>query len=213
MKNIFLAVGLLCAAFTASAQRGFQDSNRIGITAGVNQTTLATNNFPATPGIGWNGGLSMRGNFYNDFDMVYAMQFSENKFSVKTLNQLAAIEEVEYKLPGVQISLMLSYKISGNNLTIEAGPVLQINGKLDLEEENANNLIQGTTLLAKDIAKVNTFNFNLGVGITGGITNLRANLQYQYGVSNILNNLNEQHPGHNFNGHLGILSGNIIVYL
>ena len=213
MKNLFLAVSLLCAAFTASAQHDLHDSNRIGITVGLNQTALATSNFVTKPAMGWNGGLSVRGNFYNDFDMVYAMQFSENNFTVRTLNQLAAREEVEYKMSSAQISLMLSYKIAGNNLSIEAGPVLQVNGKLKVEKENEENIIEGTLLQAKDIAEVNTFNFNFAVGITGGITKLRASIQYQYGVSNILNNLNDKHPGNNFMGHLGILSGNIIVYL
>lgn len=212
MKNIIVAVSLL-AVFTASAQRGYQDSNRIGITFGLNQTTLATNNFETTPAIGWNGGLSVRGNFRNDFDMVYAMQFSENNFKVKTLNQLAAIEQVEYKMASAQISLMLSYKIAGDNFSIEAGPVLQVNGKLKLDQQYEDNMIDGTMLMAKDIVKINTFNLNLAAGITGGITNLRASLQYQYGVSNILNNLNDEHPGNNFSGHVGILSGNIIVYL
>ena len=212
MKNTLVALAVLCSV-SAFAQRGYQDSNRIGITVGINQTTLSTNNFVTSPAMGWNGGLSVRGNFYNDFDMVYAMQFSENNFSVRTLNQLAAVEEVEYKMASAQISLMLSYKINGSNFSIDAGPVLQVNGKPKLDKKQEDNMIQGTMLRAKDIVEINTFNFNLAAGLTGGFTKLRASVQYQYGVSNILNNLNDKHPGNNFSGHVGILSGNIIIYL
>ena len=55
-------------------------SNRIGISAGVNQFTLNTDNFETKPQTGWNAGLSVRGNFYDNWDMVYAIQFSDNNF-------------------------------------------------------------------------------------------------------------------------------------
>lgn len=210
-KKLFTAVVLLIAA-TTSAQYNYRDSNRIGITVGMNQTTLSTNNFDTTPEMGWNAGLSVRGNFYNDFDMVYAMQFSENNFSVATMNEVLAEEDVKYKIASAQISLMLSYKIIENHLSIEAGPLLQVNGKMKIKENQESNIISGTTLLASDIVDVNKFNFHGVVGITAGVKHLRANIQYQYGFSNFLNNLNDNEFGTNFKGKLGILSGNIIVY-
>jgi hypothetical protein len=45
------------------AQYGHRDSNRVGINFGANQFTLNTKNFQTKPGLGWNGGLSIRGNF------------------------------------------------------------------------------------------------------------------------------------------------------
>jgi hypothetical protein len=45
------------------AQYGYRDSNRSGINFGANQFTLNTKNFQTKPGLGWNGGLSIRGNF------------------------------------------------------------------------------------------------------------------------------------------------------
>jgi opacity protein-like surface antigen len=213
MKKIFLTAALLVAV-AASAQYGYRDSNRIGITVGINQFDLSTSNFSTKPGTGWNAGLSVRGNFYNDFDMVYAMQFSENNFSVATMNAALQHEDVEYKLPSAQISLMLSYKIVENHLSVEIGPMIQVNDKFKIDEDtNKTNTIVGTSLEAQDIVKISRFNFYPSVGITAGVRHFRANIQYQYGVTNILGNLNDDGLGVNFKGHAGILSGNLIIYL
>ncbi|HLF50978.1 PorT family protein [Flavobacterium sp.] len=213
MKKIFLTTVLVFISLATTAQYKYRDSNRIGIIFGINQFTLNTSNFDAKPAMGWNAGLSVRGNFYNDWDMVYAMQFSENNFTVATKNLFLANEDVNYKLASAQISLMLSYKIVENHLSLEFGPVVQVNGKLNIDKENQNNIISGTTLFAKDITDITKFNFYPAVGITAGVKHLRVNVQYQYGVNNILGNLNKQNFGPNFKGNAGILSANLLVYL
>ena len=213
MKKIFLTTVLVFISLATTAQYKYRDSNRIGIIFGINQFTLNTSNFDAKPAMGWNAGLSVRGNFYNDWDMVYAMQFSENNFTVATKNLFLANEDVNYKLASAQISLMLSYKIVENHLSLEFGPVVQVNGKLNIDKENQNNIISGTTLFAKDITDITKFNFYPAVGITAGVKHLRVNVQYQYGVNNILGNLNKQNFGPNFKGNAGILSANLLIYL
>ena len=194
------------------AQYEYRDSNRIGITLGVNQFTLNTKNFQTKPGTGWNAGLSMRGNFYNQWDMIYAMQFSENNFSVAT-NSGFITEDVSYKLSSAQLSLMLSYKIVENNFSFEFGPIVQVNGKFKTNYSKENNILTGTTLLAKDIVDISRFNFYPSVGITAGVRHIRANVSYQYGINNMLGNLNSKNLGVNFKGHSGILNGSLIIYL
>ena len=214
MKKILLTALFVFGSLAVSAQMRYRDSNRIGIAVGVNQFDLNTSNFATNPEIGWNLGLSVRGNFYNDFDMVYAMQFSENKFSVPTLNALSQPKDVSFKLPSAQISLLLSYKIVENHLSIEAGPMIQINDKLKIDDDtNKENTIVNTSLEAQDIVKISRFNFYPVVGITAGVKHVRLNIQYQYGVTNILGSLNDDGLGQNFKGHAGILCGNIIFYL
>ncbi|RTY95883.1 PorT family protein [Flavobacterium sp. GT3R68] len=213
MKKIFLTLLLVFSTLVMNAQDKYKDSNRIGIIFGANQFQLNSTNFNTKPGMGWNAGLSMRGNFYNDWDMVYAMQFSESNFTVATRNMFLANEDVNYKLAAAQVSLMLSYKVVENHLSLEFGPVIQVNGKLAIDKEEENNIINGTTLMAKDITDISKFNFYPAVGITAGVRHLRLNVQYQYGVNNLLGNLNKQSFGPDFKGNAGILSGNIIVYL
>lgn len=213
MKKIALTLFFALLSITAFSQYKYRDSNRIGISFGVNQFTLNTNNFEAKSDLGWNAGLSMRGNFYNNWDMVYAIQFSENNFSVATNTLTLAQEDVNYKLASAQVSLQVSYKLVENHLSIEFGPIVQVNGKLNIDNSDENNVISGTTLLAKDIREISNFNFYPTVGITFGVRHFRANVSYQYGVNNMLENLNNKNLGVNFKGNPGILNGNLIIYL
>ncbi|MBF2707270.1 outer membrane beta-barrel protein [Flavobacterium soyangense] len=212
MKRLYFASVFTLISMTAFAQYDYRDSNRIGIFFGINQFTLNTNDFETKPGSGWNAGLSMRGNYYDDWDMVYAMQFSENNFSVTT-NSGFISEDTNYKLSSAQISLMLSYKIIENHLSFEFGPLVQVNGKLNVEKGKENNIITGTTLLAKDIVDISQFNFYPVIGITAGVRHVRLNISYQYGINNMLGNLNNKNLGYSFKGNPGILNGNLIIYL
>jgi hypothetical protein len=212
MKRLYFASVFALISMSVFAQYDYRDSNRIGISIGVNQFTLNTNNFQTKPETGWNAGLSMRGNFYNDWDMVYAMQFSENNFSVTT-NSGFITEDTNYKLASAQISLMWSYKIVENHLSLEFGPLVQVNGKLKVDKDQENNIISGTTLLAKDIVDISTFNFYPVIGITAGVRHVRLNVSYQYGINNMLGNLNNKNLGVDFKGNPGILNGNLIIYL
>ena len=213
MKKIALTLFFALLSITAFSQYKYRDSNRIGISFGVNQFTLNTDNFQTKPDLGWNAGLSMRGNFYNNWDMVYNIQFSENNFSVATNTLTLAQEDVNYKLASAQVSLQVSYKLVENHLSIEFGPIVQVNGKLNIDNSDENNVISGTTLLAKDIREISNFNFYPTVGITFGVRHFRANVSYQYGVNNMLENLNNKNLGVNFKGNPGILNGNLIIYL
>ena len=94
-KNIYI-FWLLVSTFGYS-QYGNRDGNRIGISAGVSQTTLFTDNFTANPELGFAGGLSVRGNYYNNWSMIYGMQFFSNNFSLESnFNQ-----KIKYNLKGV----------------------------------------------------------------------------------------------------------------
>jgi hypothetical protein len=155
----------------------------------------------------------VRGNFYNDWDMVYALQFSENNFTVATKSLFLANQEVNYKLPSAQISLQLSYKLIENHLSVEFGPLVQVNGKFKIDSNKENNNISGTTLLAKDIVDISKFNFYPTVGITAGVRHFRVNVSYQYGLNNMLENLNTKNLGVNFKGNPGIINGDLILYL
>jgi hypothetical protein len=206
MRKKFLVVFLFVSTITF-AQYGYRDSNMIGITLGLNQFTLNTNDFEALPGNGWNLGLSMRGNFRNDWDAIYAIQFSENNFKVVTLNSTLNERDVNFKLSSAQISFQLSYKFIENHLSVEFGPLVQISGRASIETTEENYLVKGTLITAKDLTQVNAFNFYPVVGITAGVRNVRLNVSYQYGVTNMLGNVEGD-----FNGTAGILNGNIIFY-
>jgi len=212
MKKLLSIIGFSLVSIVSSAQYRNHDSNRIGINIGVNQFTLNTSDFNTSPAIGWNAGLSMRGNFYNNWDMVYGIQFSENNFTVETLNALAMQEDVKFKLSSAQVSLLLSYRFIENHLSVEFGPMFQLNGKLTLPSEDENNIVSETLLTADELTEISNFSFYPTIGITAGITHLRLNITYQYGVSNILGKFDGPESS-DFKGHAGLLAGNLIIYL
>jgi len=210
MKKLLL-YGLLLAGLSSSAQYGYRDSNRIGIGGGINQFTLNTSNFETSPGTGWQAGLSVRGNFYNDFDMVYGLQFSENQFGIKTEAGVLGQNKANVKWDAAQLYLLLSYKFIENHLSVEIGPAFQFNGKLVIKDEDQGSVISGTNLTMKDIEDVSQFNFYPTVGLTAGVRHLRAFLYYQYGATNMLRKFEDN--GEKLKGHAGIIAANITVYL
>ena len=72
-------------------------------------------------------------------------------------------------------------------------------------------------LIAKDIVDVSKINANFYVGINGGIKNVRARIGYQYGLTNFFGNLknndNVKLLGEKMKGNIGLISGQITIYL
>ncbi|MBL0014671.1 MAG: PorT family protein [Flavobacterium sp.] len=220
MKHLLTLLAFLFFATAAKAQYREKDGNRIGISAGISQMSLMSSNFNAKPGSGFMGGLSVRGNFYNDFSMTFGMQFFNNSFSLETVNSSLKREDVKYTVEGVQVRLLLSYNIVENYLAVDFGPVLQVNGKLKLDKDNEKNIFPGAPLLkAEDIVDVTTINGNLYFGITGGSKVVKAVIFYQYGLNNFMNKLNKDddlralNNGNKFTGHIGLLGGQILISL
>lgn len=207
MTKIFLFFLLFTTTF-GFAQYGYRDSNMIGVTLGLNQFTLNTSDFETTPGTGWNVGLSMRGNFYNDWDAIWGLQFSEYNFKVATLNQALRERETNFKLPCANITFQLSYKFIENHLSVEFGPMVQINGKLAVEKTDENYVIKGDEeYTAKDLTNIGNVSFYPVIGVTAGVRNVRLNVTYQYGINNMLAKLDG-----GFSGHASIINGNLIFY-
>ena len=197
------------------AQRGHKDSNRIGIGAGLTQLNIYTNNFTVTPESGWIGGLSVRGNYYNNWQMSFGMFFTDSNFSIPTLKGLQQTQ-TNFKMSAVQIYFVPSYVAVKDHLNLEFGPVLQVNGKLGIDKDDENNLLLDQLgLIAKDIVDVSKINANFYVGINGGIKNARARIGYQYGLTNFFGNLknndNVKLLGEKMKGNIGLISGQITI--
>lgn len=201
---------MLCLLISATTfgQYGYRDSNMIGVTLGLNQFTVNTSDLEATPGQGWNVGLSMRGNFYNDWDALWGIQFSEYNFKVATLTPTFQNRETNFKLPCANVTFQLSYKFIENHLSVEFGPMVQINGKLAVEKTDETYLIKGNeAYTAKDLTNIGNFSFYPLVGITAGVRNVRLNVSYQYGINNIFGKVDG-----NFTGHASVINGNVVFY-
>jgi len=218
MKKYFLVIVILIS-ITAYSQYARRDGNRIGISGGVTNMSLFTSNFKTSPESGWIGGFAVRGNYYNNWSAVFGMQFTESNFTVETTNFASQQEKVNYTLSGAQIRFLFSYNVVKNHVSVDFGPVLQVNGELKIKDKFKDNIITGTTLLAQDITDITKINGNGYLGISAGTKRVRAVIFYQYGLNNIMNNLNKKaelivkNNGQEFKGHMGLISGQLLINL
>lgn len=106
MKKLTILAILFLASFSY-AQHGYRDSNRIGISGGITSLDLLSDQFNAKPGQGWLASLSLRGNYYNNWQMVYGMNFTDSNFSLQSVSGT----EIDYKLSAVQVHLVGSYMV------------------------------------------------------------------------------------------------------
>ncbi len=219
MKKLLILLAVVLIGFQVNAQYREKDGNRIGISAGISQMSLLSSNFKAKPESGFMGGLSVRGNFYNDFSMTFGMQFFNNNFSLETVNASFKKEDVKYTVEGVQVRLLLSYNIVEDYFAVDFGPVLQVNGKLKVASNKEANVLTGTLLKAEDIVDVTTINGNLYFGLTAGSKRVKAVIFYQYGVNNFMNKLNKDddlkalNGGNKFKGNIGLLGAQLLISL
>lgn len=210
----FIAL-LFISAFSAYGQYQYKDGNRIGISGGISQTSLFTSNFNAQPESGFAGGLSVRGNYYNDWSMIYGMQFFSNNFSLEADYH----QRVKYNIQGVKVRLLLSYNIIQDHVSVEFGPQVQINGKLQLSGADEPKQLTGTVLKAKDIIDVSPASGQIYIGASGGGKVIRALVFYEYGFTNFFNKLNKdddllaKNGNRSFRGTLGTINAQVIFNL
>lgn len=213
--NKKISILLLLVSTIGYSQYGYRDGNRIGISAGVSQTTLFTDNFTANPELGFAGGLSVRGNYYNNWSMIYGMQFFSNNFSLESNFN----EKIKYNLQGVKVRLLLSYNVVEDHVSLDFGPVLQVNGKMKVATSDENKILKGTAFEADKITDISTVSGNFYLGVSAGSRTIRAVLFYEYGFTNILNKLNKDdalkllNNGDKFKGNLGCINGQVIINL
>ena len=162
-----LALVLLLISSVVFAQRGYRDSNRIGIGAGISKLNIYRDNFSITPEQG--GGLSVRGNYYNNWQMSFGMFFTDSNFFIPSRKGLLQTQ-TNFKMSAVQIYIVPSYIAIEDHLNLEFGPVLQVNGKFTINKNDETNvLVDQLGLTAKDIVDVSKINANFYIGVNGGI--------------------------------------------
>ncbi len=198
-KQLILLVAITtCFVTTGFAQKGnYQIANGIGIHGGIAKFDITTSNFATKQGDGFLGGLSatvdIPHRFYN---VSYGMQLSENNIEVFGRPTMASIEEtfIEYKMFAAQLVFLGHIKIIPNHFTIDLGPMLQYNSKLELKnkEQEGYFINNYTNLTAEDITNISQFNFNGAIGVSAGIKNLKLKAQYIYGFTNILKKLEDE---------------------
>ncbi len=194
---IVLGITFVTASFSQRRGHGVVNIvNGIGIGGGLTQYDIITDNFETVQGSGWIGGLAATLDVpHKWYTVSYGMQVSENNLQImgRRLPLVTASEPVEYKLMIVQAQFLFHAKLIKDYLMIDAGPMLQYSGKMELTDESKENyFINGyTNLLANDISDISKFNVNASIGATAGFNHFKLRVQYMYGVTNMFNKLND----------------------
>jgi len=219
-KFTFLLPILLFACCLHAQRYGDRDSyNKLGIQVGVTHGSIDSENFTTTKTTGFMGGLTTRSNIYNNFLLIYGVNFYSMSTGIMghpVNNDL--LTNIEFKTTGVQLNLFAGHKIIKENLSIEAGPILQINSKWEVDNQYKEYLVEDYNISAQDLEEVNRINLNVAGNISMGFRDAKLWLQYQYGVSNFLNALNDSglkekdSRAANLEGHLGMATAGVVYY-
>lgn len=214
LKSLLVVTAAILFFQQSFAQRNYDEYNRLGIHAGLSFTDITTSNFTTEQGSGFIGGFTTRGSFRGSFDLIYGLNFVSASVGVLARNGGQDVF-VDYTVQGAQINFLGSLNIVKHHLSLEFGPVLNINGKLKLNSESQEGyIIDGyDELRAEDIQDINKVNFHVVGGITAGMESFRVYGQYQYGVTNMLGNLNDNgFEEDNFEGHMSMLIVGAVFY-
>lgn len=213
LKSFLFVTVLLIATQSSFSQRNYQEYNLLGLYGGLTLFDIDTDNFNTQQGSGLTVGFVTRGDVYNNWDLEYGVSFQQNEvgiFGRDLTNPTNNFDEqyINYTLQSAQIKLLAGYNIIRHHLTVDFGPILNVNGKMNLDSERFENFILDgySTLKASDIENISRVHFHLAGGVTAGLENVRLNAQYQYGVTNLFNRFNDtealtsQNPEGEFKG-------------
>lgn len=219
---VALSIGFVTTSFSQRRPHGtINIVNGIGVGGGLTQFDIKTDNFETIKGNGWIGGMAATLDVpHRWYTVSYGMQVSESNLEIMGINPILVSEPIEYKLMMVQAQFLFHAKIVSDYLMIDAGPMLQYNGKMDLKDESKKDyLINGYSVLtAKDLSDISKFNVNASIGATAGFNHFKIRVQYIYGVTNMFNKLNDQNlntlPGNKaFKGNQSMLAFMAFIYL
>lgn len=194
--NLLVAITLIFVTNTFAQRPNYDIRNFIGLYGGITQFDITTDNFVTEKQNGWIAGLTGIVNVEHKwYDVSYGIQFSENNLNIsgRMTDNVPGEESIKYKLSAAQLALLMHAKIYRQNLAIDFGPVIQANGFLELKDKSQEEYyINGYDgLKAIDLRDISKFNINAAIGATAGFKHFRVRAQYQYGLTNILNKLND----------------------
>lgn len=192
-KFLLLVATTLLFVTKSFSQSRYDDYNRLGITAGIHQFDITTNDLVTTKGTGFHGGLSTRGTVGRYFDMVYFLHLNRHEMNLlgKENNIATTVsEEIPMNLLAAKIGILGSYKIGGHHFSIEFGPALQLSDKFEFDSKFEEYILEGyDSFTAQEARKTSNLNVNGIIGFSAGFKAFKISVQYEYGFTNVLSKL------------------------
>ena len=185
--------------------RKYSYNNRLGLGGDATFFNITSDDVDVTQGTGWSANFETRGDFRDDFDLIYSLGVFNHNFSV---NENVTNDKIDMSTLGVEIKFLLAWKIAQSDyFSIEAGPALQLNGelKIDNEDRYGDSFIGGSNAVAL-IEFQNTMPVNLNgvIGFSGGVRNFRVTAHYHYSLVDSLTGTNL--IGEDIDGNFSFLS-------
>lgn len=197
-QPILLVAILLCFVTKVYGQKSnYKITNGISITGAITKLDIATNNFTTKQGDGFLGGLSATVDIpHKWYNVSFGMQLSESTMGISARPDavVANSEFIDYKLFAAQIAILGHIKVIPDYFTIDLGPMLQYNSKLELKDKTKEGYFVDnySNLMTEDITDISQFNFNGAIGASVGLKFIKLKAQYIYGFTNILKKLENQ---------------------
>ncbi|GGD17183.1 hypothetical protein [Hyunsoonleella pacifica] len=195
---VLLVAVTLCFVTTNHAQKGrYPITNGFSVFGGITKFEITTDNFVTSQGDGFLGGMSATVDIpLRWYNISFGMQLSENNIDILGRPSLTSTENefINYKMFAAQVAMLLHIKAIKNHFSIDVGPMLQYNGKLEFKNKDQEGYFINNyaNLTAEDITTISQFNFNGVVGASLGVRNFKLKAQYIYGFTNILNKLENE---------------------
>lgn len=166
-------------------------NNRLGLGVDATFFNISSDDVEVTQGTGFSVNFETRGDFRDDFDLIYSLGIFNHNFSV---NENLTGDQIDMSMLGVEIKFLLAWKIAQSDyFSIEAGPALQLNGelKIDNEDRYEESFTGGLNpIQLKEFQNTMPVNVNGVVGFSGGVRNFRVTAHYHYSFLDALTGKN-----------------------
>jgi len=194
MKRALLFIFLFSAvAVTAQAPRG------IYIAAGLNQSSLQSDDLLATSALGWRVGVNANFGYHETYNYQFEITLNQSNFNFLTIDA-ATFEpsgKSKYKMESVEVGVYFNYYLLKPQedaffLGLQAGPMVAFGNSL---VPTGGRDTSGELYLPYQLDKgsfeetLPKMTLNAGIGITGGYNNIRFDLRYTKGFTNLLSDV------------------------
>lgn len=211
--TLLVAFALCFVTMLHAQPKSYDINNGFGIGGGITQFDISTDNFNTKPGTGWMIQASATADLpHKWYNISYNIQLAQNKLEIsgRMADDVAETQPINYEIFTAQLGLVIHVKLIKSFVTLDLGPQIQYNGQLELENDGQEGyFINGFDLLrTEDIRKISQVNVNGMAGLTAGFGPVKVRAQYMYGVTNMLNKLNDQQlnvpNGNEFKGNMSM---------
>lgn len=211
MNYKILLIIVLCTVTTTYAQgRKTSYDNRIGLGADLTYVQLQNDHVQINSGTGFMVTAGTRGEFRDDFDLVYGVSIFSNNFSVQ---ENGTLEAIDLNMIGVEFRLLLAWKVAQSDyFSIEAGPAVMLHSEFRNDDNRFENAVIGgaNAISLNSFKEVSPFNVNGVVGFSGGSRDLRLTVHYHYGFIDTL--AGKDLAGTNLKGNVGFATAGLRFY-